>query len=59
MKLTLLNNTQQEQLTKLIGFYKLFYICNRCGSVYGSDSSERKERHCPNCEVELIQEKSK
>ena len=50
MKLTLLNNKQVEELKKLLGFYKRFYLCNVCGAVYGSDLQEREVPRCPLCE---------
>jgi rubrerythrin len=59
VELKLLNNTQKEQLTNLLTFYKHIYVCNRCGTVYGSDFIERKDRHCPNCEEELKKEERK
>ena len=59
VRLKLLNNTQKEQLTRLLGFYKYFWICNICGSVYGSDSLEIKNKICPICEVEEQRKKVK
>jgi len=46
-----LNDTQVKQLQELISHYKYFYICNLCGSVYGTDYSEKKEHKCHLCEV--------
>jgi len=44
----LLNKVQLEQVSKLLGFYKYFYLC-RCGLIYGSDYYNRK-LECPICE---------
>jgi len=49
----LLNNTQTEKLKELILFYKYFYICNHCGSVYGSDYKEVRGIICPVCAAKL------
>ena len=49
MGLKLLNKFQEEQFKKLAGFYKFFYICGTCGSVYGSDHKE-ETKECPICE---------
>jgi rubrerythrin len=57
MKLKLLNSTQAEQLARLLSFYKHFYICNDCGSVYGADFFETKERACPTCEAKHERDK--
>lgn len=53
MELKILNNTQKEEVAKLFGFYKYFYICNSCGSVYGADFLETRQRHCPICESKI------
>jgi DNA-directed RNA polymerase subunit RPC12/RpoP len=45
----LLNKTQVEKLTNVLGFYKHFYICNTCGSVYGSDHLDSTQE-CVTCE---------
>jgi DNA-directed RNA polymerase subunit RPC12/RpoP len=45
----LLNKTQTEKLTNLLGYYKYFYICNTCGSVYGSDHLD-SSYECVTCE---------
>jgi len=50
MKIKLLNETQKEQVMKLLGYYKFFYICNECGSVYGADFLDKKIV-CPTCEL--------
>lgn len=52
MTIKLLNNTQKEQLIKIIGYYNFFYICNDCGNVYGSDKKEFG-RLCPECQTEV------
>jgi len=57
MEIRLLNNTQKEQVGKLLSFYKFIYICNRCGLVYGADNEEKKIIHCPKCLLELRKEK--
>lgn len=59
MKIKLLNNTQVEQLKRVLGFYKYFYICNDCGSIYGTDFLETKERACPTCETKHEQQNRK
>lgn len=57
MVIKLLNNTQKEQVNSLLSFYKFIYICNRCGSVYGTDRAERKDIHCPKCLLKINKEK--
>jgi rubrerythrin len=59
MKLKKLNNTQEEQLKEVLPFYKRFYICNDCGSVYGSDYTGQKFLLCPDCELKQEQENEK
>ena len=49
MELKLLNKIQEEQVSKLLSYYKYLFICNTCGSVYGSDALDKK-RECPICE---------
>jgi hypothetical protein len=44
----LLNKAQLEQVAKLLGFYKYYYLC-RCGRLYGSDHTQSKIE-CPICE---------
>jgi len=48
--LKLLNNTQKEEAEEMLKFYKYVYICNSCGTVYGSDKEEKYKR-CPKCEL--------
>lgn len=55
VELTLLNNTQKSKIQELIEFYKYFYLCNKCGSLYGSDYHE-KDRYCPLCELKKRKE---
>jgi len=50
MKLKELNGVKVEQVSKLLGYYKTFFICNECGTVYGSDLKIQKEINCPICE---------
>jgi len=57
-EIKLLNNTQKEQLSKMTMFYKKFYVCNRCGNVYGSDNPERIIL-CPECDLNKRREKKK
>ena len=56
MALILLNTLQKKKLEDLFGFYNYFYICNECGSLYGSDQKEHILL-CPTCE--LIKKKEK
>ena len=56
LELKLLNNTQKEEAENLFIFYKFVYICNSCGSIYGTDSQERFKR-CPVCETKLLRKK--
>lgn len=54
MELKILNDTQKAQLQEIISFYKYFFICNKCGRVFGSDSLEKKmdkNIKCPLCLV--------
>jgi len=52
MELRVLNNTQKKETMDLLKFYKYIYLCNKCGSIYGSDSHE-KGVLCPCCENKL------
>lgn len=45
-----LNKTQIEQVAKILGYYKSFFICNECGTIYGSDLIKQKTIQCPVCE---------
>ena len=58
VELKILNKTQQEQVAKLLSFYKYFYICNKCGSVYGTDFKETLHIICPICENEVNKKKA-
>lgn len=57
MKLKELNKIQIEQVTKLLTYYKSFFICNECGVVYGSDLKNNKLVLCPICEDKLEKQK--
>lgn len=57
-ELKLLNNTQKEDTEDLLRYYKLVYICNTCGRVYGSNNKER-HKICPICETEMIRGRKK
>ncbi len=57
MELKLLNNTQKDQVMSLLSFYKFIYVCNRCGLVYGNDTTEKKKVYCPKCLIEINKEK--
>jgi len=56
-KLERLNDKKIKQIKKLIGLYKYFYICNSCGSLYGSDRQERKVVLCPLCTEKMFKSK--
>ena len=56
MRLKLLNNTQKDQVILLLNFYKFFYICNKCGIVYGTDDQEKKKPYCPKCSIKIKKE---
>ena len=56
-EIKLLNDTQKKQLAELLTFYKYFYICNECGTVYGSDKLDNNKM-CPVCE-EIKKKESK
>lgn len=53
-----LNKIQIEQVNKLLGYYKTFFICNSCGTVYGSDMKQKKEILCPVCEIKSEKDKN-
>ena len=55
-ELRLLNNTQEKESIDLLKFYKYVYICNACGSCYGTDNKERFKR-CPICETKFLRKK--
>jgi len=48
MELKVLNDTQVKEAIQLLGYYKYFYVCNSCGSVYGCDTKETNT-NCPKC----------
>ena len=58
MELKLITDKQKEQLKDIISYYKRFYICNRCGTLYGSDSLEKKDTICPVCEEDVKKKKA-
>ena len=48
MELKILNNTQKQELSELLSYFKYFYVCNKCGVVYGSDHLDSNLK-CPKC----------
>ena len=55
-----LNDTQIKDAEEFLKDYKYVYVCNNCGSIYGTDASELKEKKlCPRCEVNLLRRKKK
>jgi len=45
-----LNDTQVKDLEKFLKSYKFVYICNDCGTVYGTDFQEtNKTKVCHKC----------
>lgn len=51
MELKLLSEKQLGQLEELKRYYKHFFICNKCGSIYGADHIIQKFILCPICET--------
>jgi len=51
MIMKVLNKTQVAQVIKILGYYKSYFICNECGTVYGSDLIKQKTIQCPICEA--------
>lgn len=47
-----LDQKQKDVLMSLIKYYDRIYVCNKCGSVYGSDYHDRNLL-CPVCEIKL------
>lgn len=56
LELKLLNNNQEKEAKNLLKSYKFVYICNSCGSCYGTDNKEKYKR-CPVCESKLLRKK--
>lgn len=54
----MLNDTQLKDIKKVLGYYKFYYICNSCGSIYGSDKKDTKQL-CPACDMGMKYPKSK
>lgn len=48
-KLKLLTNKQKKEASDLFKYYNHLFICNECGSVYGSDNMD-VEKICVVCE---------
>lgn len=47
----MMTKMMNEEITKgLEDIYKFVYVCDKCGSRYGSDEIENKEHICPICE---------
>lgn len=60
MELIKINDTQKENVEFFLKDYKYIYLCNECGSIYGTDLKEKKEiKLCPHCESELKKIKKK
>jgi len=57
MELKRLNDTQTKQAEDFLKNYKYVYVCNRCGSIYGTDFLEAKDRLCHICDLKKQKEK--
>lgn len=54
-----LNDTQKKEAEEFLKYYKFVYICNVCGSIYGTDRPEDKGRLCHVCEIKLKKDNNK
>jgi len=57
MRIVKLDDTQIKDAKDFLKHYKFIYVCNKCGSVYGTDLQEDKDRICHKCEVERDKKK--